>query len=190
MSDDRVRRAKQAELEALVDEHGSEGEKFALDLSSLRRGGITLSRLHEIGEGDKTVPMPPPDPELVAATIKRISRRRELSLGRRDCIHGEPACVCLRDTLDVAPASQTKRKLLAQARRLHKRRHPTGPLARFRHLIPKPRPSEPRDPLTTPPVPVPAPVAEVTETQTRPFRRRKRWYDDDRGAGGIMGMRF
>jgi hypothetical protein len=143
MSDDRVRRAKQAELEALVDEYGSEGEKFSLDLSSLRRSGITLSRLHEIAEGDGSGSMPPPDPKLLAATMKRISRRRELSLEHVDCVYGESACVCLRDVLDVAHASATKRNLLAQARRLHKQRHPTGPLARFRHLIPKPRPSEP-----------------------------------------------
>jgi hypothetical protein len=158
----RVRDAEQAKLEAIVAEHGTEGERFALDLSSLRRGGITLSRLGEIAEGDETVPMPPPEPELLAATAKRLSGRRELSLEHVDCVHGEPACVCLRDTLDVAPDSQTKRKVLAEARRLHKDRHPQGPLAKFRHLIPKPKPPVAREPLMTPPAPLPAPAAQVT----------------------------
>jgi hypothetical protein len=192
--DARVRDAEQAKLEALVDEHGTQGEKFALDLSQLRETGIGLRQLHAIAAGDAEVPLRPPDPVLLAATVKRIHTRQRLGIVKRDCVHKQ-SCVCLRDVLDVLP-SETKRKVIAESRRLHKDRHPQGPLARFRHLIPKPKPPVAREPLMTPPAPVPAPAAqvtEVTETQTgnfRPVRRRPKWWDPPGGTNSIRDMKF
>jgi hypothetical protein len=195
MPDERIVRAKRAEVQALVDEAATEGEQFSLDLNGLLRAGVTLSQLHEAANGDASIQTAPPDPKLLAEVVKRIELRRRLGLDALDCSSGDGACVCLRDGLDELANDErlTKRRVLARARRLHKERHPSGTPPKFRHLLPKPRLTAPvaHGEPAAPTAPVPAEV--VTETQTRPFRRiRKtpRWYDGCGGLDGILGMRF
>jgi hypothetical protein len=187
MPDELIRRAKRAELEALIDEHGTGAEQATFAWSALT--GITLSQLAAAAAGTpltSAIPKSARDQELVARITRRISMRRRLGLDAVDCIAGlEAACDCLGAALDELDEDASKRQVLAAARKLHRVRHP-----RFK---PQPVPagpsraargaSEAHDSAR-------ARHEAVTQTNTRPrtrvvSRRRRRWYDDD-GDGGAF----
>jgi hypothetical protein len=144
--------------------------------------GMTLTELHA-GR------VRPYAPETVEKVRARIRRRRRLGFRHVDCLTKDCDCGSLTRTLDELDESATKAEITKAARALHKSRNPKfAPLP-----VPpvEPEPSEPRAAPVAPAAPIPAAV--VSETSTKPFRairKRKRWYDDDRGVGGITGMKF
>jgi hypothetical protein len=183
MHDERISRAKRAELEALVNEHGTQGERFSLALNGFRRAGGTLSALHRADAGDETVRTGPPDPQLLAQTVARIELRRRLGVEQTDCVKDE-ACTCLRDALDLSPTAKTKGTVTRKARKLHAQRNPI-----FKPLPIPPIESEPRMAPTTRPAPIPEAVTQTNTKKFRVIRKTKRWYDD-RGGGGIRDTTF
>jgi len=166
--------------------------------------GFALTDLVRIAESDGDEEGPPLeyDQAALAEVTARIGARQELRLPRRECVVRKPPseasyCLCLSEAIDAAVASgepMARDEVLKAARQAHSE---TWAWLK-RKPAPRPEPRSDRDevavPLArpkTPPAPIPAAV--VNETQTKPFRvvrRRKRWYDDDRGSGGIMDRQF
>jgi len=85
MTDERIRRAKRAELQALVDRHGTENERWALTMSGMMRAGVTLTQLRTAALNDESLGPLPPDPDFLARIARRVDRRRRLGLPRKDC---------------------------------------------------------------------------------------------------------
>jgi len=127
MPDERdVQRAKRAELEALVDEHGTEDERWTLTWNGMMRAGVTLTQLRTVALNDESLGPLPPEPDLLARLARRVEHRRQLGLPRKDCTARRPAqsCRCLGETLDEIGEDADKREVLAAARKLHKRLKP------------------------------------------------------------------
>ena len=126
MTDERIRRAKRAELQALVDRHGTENERWALTMSGMMRAGVTLTQLRTAALNDESLGPLPPDPDFLARIARRVDRRRRLGLPRKDCTARRPAesCRCLGETLDEIGESADKREVLAAAHKLHRTLNP------------------------------------------------------------------
>jgi len=177
MPDELIRRAKRAELEALVDEHGTENERWQLTFSGMRRAEVTLTQLAGAAERDESLRPLPPEPEVLARLARKVERRRRLGLPRKDCAARRvvESCDCLGATLDEIDESAGTREVLAAARKLHKARNPV--------FAPQPVPSVQAEPPVAPerPTTPPAPIPEaVTETNTRPagvIKRSPKWFD-------------
>jgi hypothetical protein len=189
MADERdIRRARRAELEALIAEHGTDAEQATVGWSAL---GLTLTQLAAAAAGSSDHPpaTQPPDRKLVARITRRIAIRRRLGIEVVDCVAGlETGCDCLGETLDQIDESADKRKVLAAARKLHRARHPRSrpqpvPPAQAEH------PAAAAQPIT-PPAPIPE---VVTQTNTRPARvikRTPKWFDEPERRRSIMDMQF
>jgi hypothetical protein len=186
MGDDRetrIRNAERARLEALVDEYGTDREEMQL----LGSSGVTVVMLDAALSGPMAMrgmePNHPPDLETLESVCARIRRRRQLALPHRDCLKRNCTCGALTDTLDAAAEDATKDEIARAARALHRDRNPAFAPPPIPPVQAEP-PLAPERP-TTPPAPIPAAV--VNQTNTRPariVRRRRKWFDDDRGAGG------
>jgi hypothetical protein len=193
MTDERIQRARRAETQALIDQHATDREQMEL----LAASGVTILGLAAALGGPCPVkgmpPSRPPDPEAVAKVRARIRRRRRLGLPDVDCLDRKCKCGALLDALDQTDESAPKDEVVRAARKLHKRRAgPFRTLPQFRHLLPRPRvepdPPAARERPQMPPAPIPAAV--VTQTSTKPFRRRKRWWDGPDGGQSIRDMKF
>jgi hypothetical protein len=174
MPDERIRRARRAELKAAIEEQGTKNERWELTFSGMRRAEVTLTQLAEAAERDESLGPLPAEPKVLARLARRVERRRRLGLPKKDCAARRvvESCDCLGATLDEIDENAGKREVLAAARKLHRARHPrfkpvpTPPKAEREAARPKPKPPPRREP--------------VTETPTKPARVVKhfpRWFD-------------
>jgi hypothetical protein len=194
-SEAQVRAAELARLEAVVDRHATESEKFSLRLSGIRRHGISLEEF----EGRESPRRRTPDPVLLERIARRAERRARFGLPAVVCAGDPPTrfgCSCLEWALDE-PDARSKLAVLRRAARFH-----WAPPARSQRAEPM---EDSQDP---------APVVqgasggvlgalpgEVTTSSSEPprkrepepekahrfYRRSRKWFDPD---PDIRNMRF
>jgi len=111
-----IRGAERARLEAIVAEHGTEGEQTQLLLSGMLRSGVTLGQYL----GEEPLGRLAPEPELLARLARRVERREKAGLPAVACVHEPPnhACTCLEFSLDAAGGGG-RRAILRRAAGFH-----------------------------------------------------------------------
>ncbi len=178
-----IRGAERARLEAIVREHGTEGEQFQLRLSGLMRNGFTLGQYL----GEEPVGHLAPDPELLAQLARRAERRAKFGLPVIECAGDPPTygCTCLIQALDESGAS-SKRAILKRARGFH-----WSPPPRAREKTPVPQEAfagpEEANGRAEDPSPQPKPAPKV-EPPFRVVHRTPKWYDPK--PNSIRDMQF
>jgi hypothetical protein len=166
--------ARQARLNAVVREHGTEAEQAALLFSALTTGGVKLTALAAAAEGGPPVEFGSPDPDLLARLTRRVERRAKLRLPKAECAADPPTsyCTCLQRALDQ-PGDEGKRAVLKLAAGFHKRKktEPSTPAPRETPAEPPQANEKAQDP---PARPEPTPKARPA----RVVHRSRRWHDD------------
>jgi len=187
MPDDRaIRAAELAKLEAVVAQHGTDGERAQLLFSGITRAGITLTTLAEAAENDQSIGRHPAEPELLAKLTRRVERRTRLKLPQAECAAEPPTpyCDCLERALDQ-PGNDGVRAVRKLAAAFHQRPAP----------IPTPAapPAEPQEATEsaedTSSKPEPPAEPKPKPEPGRVVHRSRRWYDDSERPR-LSDMRF
>ena len=174
-----IRDAERTRLEAIVAEHGTDGERASLLFSGVLRSGVSLKQLAAAREAGESIGRLPPDPETLVQLSRRAERRVRLKLPQAECAADPPRryCDCLELALDK-PGEDGKRAVLKLAAAFHKRTQwtLTSPPATPGSQDAPPAPDEANQTVEDAfPRPEPRPKSEPP---VRVIHRTPKWYDD------------